>query len=352
MTETSKEILVLGGTGAQGMMVVKALSRSKRYHARVLTRDPNSTWAQNLASLPNVTLMKGRQDSQEDLHRAFEGVYGAWVNIDGFSLGEKDELFYGIRAYEIARHHHVQHYIWASLPYTLRNGNWDEKYHTHADSKARIRDLILAQGQEGMKSSILTTVPYMEMLLDGVFVPRERPDGTFVWMNPATTGKFALISLEDVGYYSLWLFDNISESAGLDLTVVTDYVSFEDIARTFTKVTGKKGEHQTVTLEEYLPMAEPYPDAPVNWYAVGPNDARDMSLLSWRQNISAFWRHWNDEVNKVADMALLDRIHPNRIKSLEEWMKKLGYDGRMRTVMKGLEAGRRMKLEAQRNGKL
>jgi hypothetical protein len=51
-----------------------------------------------------VTLIQGAQDNQKDLHRAFKGVYGAWVNTDGFTLGEKNELFYGIRAYEIARH--------------------------------------------------------------------------------------------------------------------------------------------------------------------------------------------------------------------------------------------------------
>lgn len=152
-----------------------------------MTRDSQSSRAQLLAGLPNVVLIEGRQDNQLDLHRAFQGVYGAWVNTDGFSLNEKEELFYGIRTYEIARHERVQHFIWASLSYTLKNGNWDTKYHAaHADSKGRVRDFILAQGQGDMKSSILTTVPYMEMLVDGVFVPQKQPDGSFVWLNPAS----------------------------------------------------------------------------------------------------------------------------------------------------------------------
>ncbi|KAJ3869600.1 NmrA family protein [Lentinula novae-zelandiae] len=348
-----KEILVIGGTGAQGSMVVKALSQSKRYRVRILTRDSQSSRAQLLAGLPNVVLIEGRQDNQLDLHRAFQGVYGAWVNTDGFSLNEKEELFYGIRTYEIARHERVQHFIWASLSYTLKNGNWDTKYHAaHADSKGRIRDFILAQGQGDMKSSILTTVPYMEMLVDGVFVPQKQPDGSFVWLNPATTGKIPLIALDDVGHYSLWLFDNISESAGMDLKVVTDYVNFEDITNTFTKVTGKRGLHKSLPLEEYLPFAEPFPNAPVNWYA-GPNAVRDESLLSWRDNITAFWRYWDDEVDGVADMNLLDRIHPNRIKSLEEWMRKVEYDGSMKPIMKGPEDLRRAKIEElKRGGKL
>ncbi|KIK62281.1 hypothetical protein GYMLUDRAFT_42227 [Collybiopsis luxurians FD-317 M1] len=335
-----KEILIIGGTGAQGIPVVEALSASQRYRVRVLTRDTTSIRAQQLAKLPNVALIQGKVDDQKDLHEAFKGVYGAWVNLDTFTLGEKNELFYGIRAYEIARHEGVKHYIWASTSYALKRANWDEKYRfAHGDVKGRITDLILAQGQEGMKSSVLSTVPYMNMLVDGLFVPMKQPDGSFVWANPATAGKFPLIALEDVGYYSLWLFDNLSESAGLDLRVVTDYVSFADIANTFTSVTGKKGVHQSVPLEAYLKLAEPWPNAPANWFTGPSNAAPDESALLWRENLSGWWRYWDDGKDGVVDMDLLTRIHPNRIKSLEEWMRQVGYDGQHKpgNVLKGVE---------------
>lgn len=163
-----------------------ALSSSKRYTVRVLTRDTNFSRAQQLVKLPNVTLVEGRQDNQTDLHKAFHGVYGAWVNADGFTLGEKNELFYDCRTYEIARHEGVQHYVYASTDFAVKRANWNERYHWgHNDAKERVADYILAQGQEGMKSSILTSGPYMDMLFDGMFVPTEQPDGSFVWANPA-----------------------------------------------------------------------------------------------------------------------------------------------------------------------
>jgi hypothetical protein len=203
----SKLILVIGGTGGQGMPVVKgqfvsqvfvrvltilsALSSSSRYHIRVLTRSAASTRAKELAALPNVTLMEGSQDQQKDLHRAFNGVYGAWVNMDGFTLGEKSELFYGIRAYEIARHHGVKHFLWANTDYAVKKAGWDEKYHWgHNDAKGRVGDLILRHGQETMKTSLLTTGPYMDMLFDGMYVPKEQVDGSFVWANPARKSCF------------------------------------------------------------------------------------------------------------------------------------------------------------------
>ncbi|RYP54409.1 hypothetical protein DL768_000826 [Monosporascus sp. mg162] len=332
-----KEILIIGGTGAQGMPVVKALAESGRYRVRVLTRSTESSRAQELAALQNVTLIQGAQDNQQDLHRAFQGVYGAWVNTDGFTLGEKNELYYGIRAYEIARAEGVRHYVWANIEYALKTAYWNEKYHCgHMDAKGRIGDFILAQGQEGMKSSLLSTGPYMEMLMDGMFVPREQPDGSFWWVNPAKAGKLPLISLQDVGVYSLWLFDNPSESAGLNLELMTDDVSFTDIARIFTEVTGKQGVHKSVPFEQYSVLAEPYPGAFVNW-GLGPNAVRDESIMTWRDNFSAWWHYYGDGLARPRDLGLLDRIHPGRIKSLAEWMRQVGYDGRPRSVLKMVE---------------
>lgn len=121
------------------------------------------------------------------------GWWGAWVNTDGFTIGEKNELFYGIRAYEIARHERVQHYVYASTDYAVKDANWNEKYHWgHNDAKGRVAEFILAQGQKGMTSSILTTGPYMNMLYDGMFVPQAHADGSFVWANPASMHTIAL----------------------------------------------------------------------------------------------------------------------------------------------------------------
>ncbi|SPN99711.1 related to nitrogen metabolic regulation protein nmr [Cephalotrichum gorgonifer] len=333
-----KEILVIGGTGAQGIPVVKALAESGRYRVRVLTRSTESSRAKQLAALPNVALIQGTQDNQQDLHRAFRGVYGAWVNTDGFTLGEKDELFYGIRAYEIARSEGVQHYVWANIEYALEIASFDEKYHCgHMDGKGRVGKFILALGQEGMKSTVFSTGPYMDMLIDGLFVPAEQPDGSFVWANSAKDGKVPLIALDDVGIYNLWIFDNPSESAGLDLSVMTDEVSFDDIARTFTDITGKQGLHKSIPFEAYADIAEPYPGAAVNW-ALGPDAVRDDSVMSWRENFDAWWRYWGGGVSKPRDRALLDRIHPKRIKSLAEWMERVGYDGKKRgSILKMVE---------------
>lgn len=148
-------------------------------------------------------------------------------------------------------------------------------------------------------------------------------------------GKIPLIALDDVGIYSLWAFDNPVQSAGLNLDVATEEVSFAEIVDTFTKITGKKAIHVCLSLEEYLPLAEPFPNAMANW-AAGPDAVRDDGALTWRENFSAWWRYWGEGKGTARDMAFLDRIHPARIRSLEEWMRKVDYDGKPRPILKDI----------------
>lgn len=131
------------------------------------------------------------------------------------------------------------------------------------------------------------------------------------------------------------MFDHVSECAGMNLEVTTEEVSFQDIVRAFTEVTGVKAIHKHLPLEEYLPLAEPYPNAYANW-AANRDVARDESNMTWRENFSAWWRFWGEGLGADRDFELLDRIHPARIKSLVDWMRKTGYDGSGKSVLKGI----------------
>ena len=152
-----------------------------------------------------------------------------------------------------------------------------------------------------------------------------------------------------MGAYSLWMFDNVPESAGLFVKVATDEVSFEDIASTFTEVTGKKGIHQSIPIDDFLTAAEPYPNAPANW-AAGPNAHRDESSMTWRENFRAWWIYWGEGgITAVRDQDLMHKMHPKRIRSLREWMEKVGYDGKPRPILKSIEDLRRMAAAQESN---
>jgi len=98
-------VLVIGGTGGQGMPIVEgtysddplllpidtficltlnAELAQHGYNVRVLTRDPNSKHAKKLAAISNVSLYTGAPDDDASLKKAFAGVDYAFVNLNSW----------------------------------------------------------------------------------------------------------------------------------------------------------------------------------------------------------------------------------------------------------------------------
>ncbi|MFJ1672936.1 NmrA family NAD(P)-binding protein [Streptomyces bottropensis] len=86
-------IFVIGGTGAQGIPVVRALVADRRYSVRLLTRDATSARARELLALGNVSILEGSFADEDVLREGFRGCDGAFINIDGFNTGEKTETY-------------------------------------------------------------------------------------------------------------------------------------------------------------------------------------------------------------------------------------------------------------------
>lgn len=78
--QTTK-IFIVGGTGAQGIPVIRGLVKDKKYSCRVLTRDTKSARAQQLLALGNVELIEGTFASEKDLRAGLRGCDGAFVNV-------------------------------------------------------------------------------------------------------------------------------------------------------------------------------------------------------------------------------------------------------------------------------
>src|SRR6266498_4638089 len=120
---------------------ISALTSDSKYAVRVLTRRADSPPALELSSLPGVTIFEGDVYNEATLRKAFSGVDLAFVNTNGFAIGEKAEIYWGIRIYEIARESGVKHFLWSSLEYASKLGNYNPKYRTgHLDGKAKVAD--------------------------------------------------------------------------------------------------------------------------------------------------------------------------------------------------------------------
>ncbi|ETN45546.1 uncharacterized protein HMPREF1541_09378 [Cyphellophora europaea CBS 101466] len=364
------KIFVVGGTGAQGIPVIRGLVKDKKYACRVLTRDANSARAQQLLALGNVELVTGSFASEQDLRNGFRGCDGAFVNIDGFNCGEKTEIYWTIRAYELALEEGIRFYVHGNLDYTYKKSGYDPKFRTgHYDAKGRISEWILAQtkdNQHRMGAASFTTGPYIEMAIASrtIFTPVIE-DGVVTWRVPLGErgGGVVHVALDDCEYYVRWMFDNPMRINGRDLEVAVEHVSYLELAKAFEKVTGHPARYINTSLADYWSTGIM---AVAAKSASGYNsDLNDPAAMTFEQNFTGFFNTWkyswgnNEQAVIKRDYKLLDEIHPERIKSVEEWFrieeekgKKLGKGGlwdrvqtaNLRPILKLGEDGRRGRL--------
>src|SRR4029077_18689941 len=121
-----KLILVIGGTGAQGQAVVKALLEPSSdgapspYTVRILTRNPDHPKVKAEFNHPRIELVQGSFTDLAKVERALEGGGCAYINTDGFTVGEQAEIYYGLRIFELAvRVPTLKNYVWSNLDYGL-----------------------------------------------------------------------------------------------------------------------------------------------------------------------------------------------------------------------------------------
>lgn len=333
MSQATSNIFVVGGTGAQGMPIIRALVADGKYSVRFLTRDVGSRRARELLALENVSAVEGSFADEATLREGFRGCDGAFVNIDGFNTGEKAETYWAIRSYEIAIEEGIRFFVYGNLDYGLKKAGYDSRFRTgHYDGKGRIGEWILFQNQvnrDRMGAALFTSGPYLEMVISpGTPMTPTVEDGVLTWRVPLGDGAVPHVSLEDCGYYVRWLFDHPERANGMDLEVAVDDVAYADLAAAFEKVTGHPARYVDTDLDTYWrngPLGV-IADAPAGYNA----DRKDKSTMTVRDNFTGFWNLWKHRVIK-RDYALLDEIHPNRIRSAEEWFGRQDHLARERS---------------------
>ncbi|OIW25643.1 NmrA-like family protein [Coniochaeta ligniaria NRRL 30616] len=335
-----KKVFVIGGTGAQGIPVVQGLAQDGKYAVRVLTRDPSSRRAKELAAIgPNVEIVAGSFMSEADLRAGFARCWGAFVNIDGFATGEAMEMYWTIRCYELAIEAGIKFYVHGNIDFGLKNMGYDPKFRDgHCDGKRRMGEWIQMSNAANkgkpwydMKIALLTVGPYIEMSLS----PRtpmqphverdEAGDEVLTWRLPlGKDGAAPHASLDDLEFYTRWLFDDPDRADGMDLKTGIDHINYADMAAAFTKVTGRKARYIPVTLVEFF--QEPYwasvAEKPCG-YLVDPDSPAKMTM---RENFTGWWTQYQHSGGNKGpcqrDYAFLDEIFPGRIRTAEEFFRR------------------------------
>jgi hypothetical protein len=177
---------------------------------------------------------------------------------------------------------------------------------------------------------VINSGPYIEQL-SGSKKPIKITDGTYLFAFPLPDGAVPCIYLDDFAAYIDWIFQNPAESNSMTL----------DVAAAFTAVTGKPAKFQAIPVEMW--HAEAWKGLPKGKNTkIGFNIVKDDSHLQ-RTFGGDFRNQWNlycaSGRNKgliTREYELLDRILPGRARSVEEWMRKTGYNGSKTLMLKTL----------------
>jgi hypothetical protein len=180
-----------------------------------------------------------------------------------------------------------------------------------------------------MRAAIFTTDPYMEMTVTAeTLMAPSVEDGVVTWRVPLADGAVPHVALSDCGYYVRWLFEHPDRASGMDLSVAIAHIPYAELAAAFEKVTGKPARYIDTKPEDFFTAMGPMASRPAGYNA----DLKDPATMTFHQNFSGFWTIWrhsggNEGVVRK-DYALLDEIHPNRIRSAEDWFRMEDARGR------------------------
>jgi hypothetical protein len=140
------------------------------------------------------------------------------------------------------------------------------------------------------------------------------------------TGAMPPVSLDDPAAHTKWMFEHPKRSARLKAGILIAHMTGAEIAAAFEAVTGKRARYEDVPLQEELyrlPKGK-----------IGAN-ASSGFLSTAAERFGPWWNIFRDSgVCWQRDYELLDEIIPNTIRSVEEWMRKVNFDGTRKRILR------------------
>ncbi|MEM7624166.1 MAG: NmrA/HSCARG family protein [Planctomycetota bacterium] len=329
MPSKKKKILIIGGTGAMGRAVVKALTESadSSWNAIVFTRNIDGEVAKALVHEGHgrVSLAHGNLDDRDSLLCAMRGVDAVFCNTNFWSTaslsGERDQ---GIRALNAAKEAGVDHFIYSSLD-AVASRSGGKLMLPHYDAKAAVEheidwrrsDEYMRQASGGWYSrhvSVLVTAPYFENF-QSIFLPEpgQLVDGTegLIFRGPLSgESDWQMVGLEDIGFFTKMMLDDRPQWGGRTLRIASDQLPMSRVVADFIEVTGIPAEYRPPTLEEFAASGIPNAHDVVNNFRL------------YREGYAA-----------PRDYQELRRLHPG-LRTWKDWLRETGWRGETRLVQK------------------
>lgn len=184
MTAPQKSIAVINGTGRQAASVIRAVT-AIGWAVKAQIFAPHPVIKEELEDLDNVELFEEPlEDNDALIDKLFEGCDYAFINT--FPVG--DEVKLGKALAEAAKRHHIQHYIYCSMPdHSVHNPNWPGLPNWACKFKVEqyIRQLGLPATflYAGIYNNNFTSLPYP------LFCMEFKDNNTIEWRAPFDPNK-------------------------------------------------------------------------------------------------------------------------------------------------------------------
>ncbi|MEO6681252.1 MAG: NmrA/HSCARG family protein [Ginsengibacter sp.] len=227
----NKTIFVTGGTGNQGGAVARSLLQ-QGFAVKVLTRNINSTKAQNLKAL-DIELVKGDLNNAASYREHLKDIHGIF-SVQTFENGVEEEINQGIKLATLAKELGVEHFLYSSVVGADLNTNVP-----HIESKFKIETYIK---QIGLPFTIIRPTSLYENFL----IPQVRKGilkGKLVQpINRDTIQQY--VATEDIGKAAAKIFQNSDVYLYRTLPLATEQLSTGEVADIFSDVLNRKVVYQ------------------------------------------------------------------------------------------------------------
>jgi len=240
-------IAVTGATGAQGGSVCKFLLKDGKYKVRALTRNPDK--AKDLAA-QGVEVVKADMNDVEGLKEALKGCYGVFSvqnfwELMGAAQGDAvkardSEIQQGKNLADAAKAVGIKHFVHS----TLDAGSQVP----HFQSKVEIAKYLDKIGVP--TTNVLTSFYYENLLSEGFHMTSKRDDTVVFSLPYPSDSTIPAYSVADTGAFVLEAFSHPDKWIGKTLAAISEHISMNQIASTFSRVTGVKAVCEPVDMEE------------------------------------------------------------------------------------------------------
>lgn len=133
------------------------------------------------------------------------------------------------------------------------------------------------------------------------------------------------MALDDLAAFALLMFEDRTKWSGKTLNVASQFATGEQIAEATSKVAGVKAIYKPITFDKWNSKWS-LADLPVS--------ATDSHGPTWGRSFGMWWAAFEDDILlNTRDLEELRAIYPG-LTSAEDWMRKTGYDGTPKPLLK------------------